>query len=212
MFDWLNDAILATAGSPWIYLIVLFGVCADAFFPPIPSETVVVAAAALGFATGAPNPWIIMALTGGFALVALFLLSVPGPYSPDMYENLNPPTICLILLGIDQLMLFTLLRNRLRAVAERPRIGALVDRVGARSMTIYLWHMPVIILLAAGLLILHLTVAVPLPDPLSAGWWLTRPFWLLAGRRAPRGGHADRRARARLLEGHSGQGVDGTEA
>nr|WP_255505655.1 acyltransferase [Mycetocola sp. JXN-3] len=138
----------------------------------------------LGFwlADGRFDAWStrVRALIGGFALVALFLLSVPGPYSPDMYENLNPPTICLILLGIAQLMLFTLLRNRLRAVAERPRIGALVNRVGARSMTIYLWHMPVIILLAAGLLILHLTVAVPLPDPLSADWWLTRPFWLLA--------------------------------
>lgn len=62
MFDWLNDAIMATAGSPWIYLIVLFGVFADAFFPPIPSETIVVAAAALGLATGTPNPWIIMVL------------------------------------------------------------------------------------------------------------------------------------------------------
>ncbi|MCS4275178.1 peptidoglycan/LPS O-acetylase OafA/YrhL [Mycetocola sp. BIGb0189] len=119
-------------------------------------------------------------IVGASALAALFLLSVPGPYSPDMYENLNPPTICLILLGIAQLMLFTLLRNWLREVADRPRISSLVNRLGARSMTIYLWHMPVIILLAAGLLILNLTVAVPLPDPLSAGWWLTRPVWLVA--------------------------------
>ncbi|WP_183086107.1 acyltransferase family protein [Mycetocola tolaasinivorans] len=117
---------------------------------------------------------------GVAALLALFLLSVPGPYSPDMYENLNPPTICLILLGIAQLMLFTVLRARLREVAERPRIAGLVNAVGARSMTIYLWHMPVIIALAAGLLFLNATVAVPLPDPLSAGWWLTRPFWLVA--------------------------------
>ncbi|MFZ4895033.1 acyltransferase family protein [Plantibacter sp. Mn2098] len=114
------------------------------------------------------------------SLLGLLLLTMLGPYSVDMLNNLNPPTICLIVLGAAQLMLFTLLRDRLRLAAERPRIGAVVDALGARSMTVYLWHMPVIIVLAAGLLVLNAVVHLPLPEPLSAGWWATRPIWLLA--------------------------------
>lgn len=114
------------------------------------------------------------------SILTLLFLTVPGPYSVDMLNNLNPPTICLIVLGVAQLMLFTLLRDRLRIAAERPRIGAVVDALGARSMTVYLWHMPVIIVLAAGLLILNAVVHLPLPEPLSAGWWATRPIWLFA--------------------------------
>ncbi|MDJ0336660.1 hypothetical protein [Cryobacterium sp. PH31-O1] len=48
-----------------------------------------------------------------------------------MLQNLNPPTICLILLGMAQLMPFTLLTDRLRAFAEGPLIGRVVDALGA---------------------------------------------------------------------------------
>ncbi|SDY53028.1 DedA family protein [Herbiconiux ginsengi] len=62
MFEALNDAILSAAGSPWIYLLIIGIVFVDAFFPPVPSETVVVSAAALGVATGQPNVWIVILL------------------------------------------------------------------------------------------------------------------------------------------------------
>jgi membrane protein DedA with SNARE-associated domain len=62
MFEALNDAILSAAGSPWIYLLVLGIVIVDAFFPPVPSETVVVAAAALGVSTGQPAVWLVVLL------------------------------------------------------------------------------------------------------------------------------------------------------
>jgi peptidoglycan/LPS O-acetylase OafA/YrhL len=114
------------------------------------------------------------------SIVALLLLTVAGPYAVDMLQNLNPPTICLIVLGVAQLMVFTLVRDRLRTFADRPGIGRVVDALGSRAMTTYLWHMPVIIVLAAGLLVLNACVGVPLPEPLSAGWWVTRPLWLLA--------------------------------
>ncbi|GHD45267.1 membrane protein [Mycetocola manganoxydans] len=60
--DLISDAILQTVASPWIYAIVFAVVVIDGFFPPVPSETVVVAAAALGVSTGAPNPWLIVAV------------------------------------------------------------------------------------------------------------------------------------------------------
>ncbi|SDY52942.1 acyltransferase family protein [Herbiconiux ginsengi] len=114
------------------------------------------------------------------SVVALVLLTVPGPYPVDMLQNLNPPTVCLIVLGVAQLMVFTLLRERLREIAEHPGVGSVVDALGSRAMTAYLWHMPVIVALAGGLLALHASAGVPLPEPLSAGWWVTRPLWLLA--------------------------------
>ena len=39
--------------------------------------------------------------------------------------------------------------------------------------------MPVLIALAAGLLVLNATAGVPLPDPLSPAWWVSRPLWLI---------------------------------
>lgn len=59
----LTDFILGAAGSPLVYLLVLLAACIDGFFPPVPSESVVVALAAVGIATG--QPWVI-----GIAVVA----------------------------------------------------------------------------------------------------------------------------------------------
>jgi membrane-associated protein len=55
----VQDFVLATIGSPMVYLLIFALVVIDGFFPPVPSETVVVAAAAIGAATGSPNPLIV---------------------------------------------------------------------------------------------------------------------------------------------------------
>lgn len=109
------------------------------------------------------------------SIVALATLFASGAYSPDMYVNLNPPTVCLVVLGAAQLFAFALAAPRLRRFAARPRVAAAVDAVGSRSMTIYLWHMPALVLFAAVLV----GVGVPFPEPLSGVWWLTRPAWLI---------------------------------
>ncbi|MFD5214390.1 DedA family protein [Microbacterium sp. NPDC058345] len=50
----LTALVTDLAASPWVYAVV-FAVCAiDGFFPPVPSETVVVGAATIASATGAP--------------------------------------------------------------------------------------------------------------------------------------------------------------
>lgn len=112
------------------------------------------------------------------SLAFLAVLTVIGPYDVDMFENLNPPTVCLVVLGIAQLALFLLVRPRLRALADTPDASRLVSAVGERAMTIYLWHMPVLIALAGASLVAESTLGVPLPEPLSVGWWATRPIWL----------------------------------
>jgi membrane-associated protein len=58
--DAINAVIVSWAGSPWILAVVLLLVVVDGFFPPMPSESVVVALAAVGAATGLPNPWLVL--------------------------------------------------------------------------------------------------------------------------------------------------------
>jgi membrane-associated protein len=66
MMDFFNTLILSAASSPWIYLVVFLVVYIDAFFPPVPSETVVVGAAAVAMSTGQPS----LILLGSLAAVA----------------------------------------------------------------------------------------------------------------------------------------------
>lgn len=53
--DVINDLILQLISSPWLYLAMLVVALVDGFFPPVPSETVLVAAAAVAASTGRPN-------------------------------------------------------------------------------------------------------------------------------------------------------------
>lgn len=114
----------------------------------------------------------------GGALAVLATLVVSGSYSPDMFENLNPPTVALVLLGVAQLALFQLARPRIRAWVERADASRLVSTVGERAMTVYLWHMPVLVGLAGLSLVANASVGLALPEPLSFEWWATRPLWL----------------------------------
>lgn len=59
---------MSLASSPLVLVVVLLLVVVDGFFPPIPSESVVVALAAVGIATGLPNPWLVflVAALGSF--------------------------------------------------------------------------------------------------------------------------------------------------
>nr|WP_201469972.1 VTT domain-containing protein [Microbacterium hydrocarbonoxydans] len=50
--DVINELILQTVASPWLYLVLLAVTIIDGFFPPIPSETVLVAAAAVSASSG----------------------------------------------------------------------------------------------------------------------------------------------------------------
>lgn len=113
----------------------------------------------------------------GLAAAALVLAgagAVLGLWSPDMYADLNPPVTALALLGTAQLAVFLLLRPRLRSAMARPLLGRAVGAVNRRAMTVYAWHMLALIPLAGLLLVSGL----PLPAPLSSGWWASRPLWL----------------------------------
>ncbi len=53
--DLLNDLIMQAIASPWLYLVLFAVTIVDGFFPPVPSETVLVAAAAVAASTGEGN-------------------------------------------------------------------------------------------------------------------------------------------------------------
>ncbi|MCT1394954.1 VTT domain-containing protein [Microbacterium sp. p3-SID338] len=53
--DILNDLILQAIASPWLYAVLFAVTVIDGFFPPVPSETVLVAAAAVAASTGDGN-------------------------------------------------------------------------------------------------------------------------------------------------------------
>lgn len=114
------------------------------------------------------------------ALAVLAGMISAGPYSPDLFANLNPPTACLVVLGVAQLALFTLMRPALRRWAQQPRPHRVIARFGEWGMTLYLWHLPAFVLLAGVLLLLHDAAGLPLPAPLTAEWWWSRPVWLVA--------------------------------
>lgn len=65
----INDFILAAAGQPWVLFLVLACCLIDGFFPPIPSESVVVGLAAVAATADVPNPWLLamVAALGAFS-------------------------------------------------------------------------------------------------------------------------------------------------
>ncbi|XAS67738.1 acyltransferase [Micrococcaceae bacterium Sec5.7] len=96
-------------------------------------------------------------------------------YSGNMLENLNPPTFCLLLLGVSQTAALRLFRPVLNWVAAARWVQAIVTGAGRRSMTVYLWHLP----LLGGMSGLLLLTDFPKPAAGTAEWWWARPLVLL---------------------------------
>lgn len=120
--------------------------------------------------------WWQLVLVALASWATLFPLTIWGPYSPDMLTDLNPPTVPLIALGISQACVLRLLRPALTRLMATRGARAVVFGVGSRLMTIYLWHLPIIIILAG----VALLIPGGSPAPGSAAWWWTRiPIYLL---------------------------------
>lgn len=113
--------------------------------------------------------WQLVALAA-VCYAALVPLTQVGPYDTDMLTNLNPPTLPLVLLGLAQACLLRLLRPALARLMSTHAARAVVFLVGTRLMTIYLWHLPVIIIVAG----LGLLVPGASPEPASPAWWWSR--------------------------------------
>ena len=122
----------------------------------------------------------VRAAAGVGALLLLVVTFAAGIYSPDLIANINPPTAALLLVGVVHTSLLSLHRERLKRISRRPRVAAFTDFVTARTMTIYLWHMPVLLAMAGATAVFALASGAHLPALDTAGWWAGRPLWLAA--------------------------------
>lgn len=98
-----------------------------------------------------------------------------GLYTGNMLVNLNPPNLCLFLLGVSQAAALQLFRPVLEWVSGVRWVRAVVMLAGRRAMTVYLWHLP----LLAGMSGLLLLTDFPKPAAGTAEWWWARPLVLL---------------------------------
>ena len=101
-----------------------------------------------------------------------------GIFSPDLIANLNPPTVALLLVGVAQTALLSLFRPWLAEVSARPRVARFTGFVTARTMTIYLWHMPVLLVMAGATAVFAMDAGIDLPEFSSPSWFVTRPLWI----------------------------------
>ncbi|WP_225733397.1 DedA family protein [Pseudoclavibacter sp. CFCC 14310] len=60
MFDAFDATLLTMSSSPWVLVFLFLFIAIDAFFPPVPSESLVVALAALAVAQGEPQLWMLL--------------------------------------------------------------------------------------------------------------------------------------------------------
>ena len=109
------------------------------------------------------------------ANLVLGVLTGLGLYSGNMLVNLNPPNLCLLLLGIAQAAFLEVARPGLGWIAGLRWVRVMVTVAGRRSMTVYLWHLPLLVAMS-GLLLL---TDFPKPAAGTAAWWWARPLVLL---------------------------------
>jgi surface polysaccharide O-acyltransferase-like enzyme len=114
------------------------------------------------------RPALLGVAAGAFALVGV--LGSSGVYSPDMLDDLNPPTLPLVLIGVGQTALFVLAKPALDALMTTRPAQAFVAVAGTRLMTIYLWHLLLVIAVAGTVLIAPDVV----PAVGTTAWWLAR--------------------------------------
>jgi len=123
----------------------------------------------------ARNGWQLFGLAAG-AYVVMAAVTLPdGWYSNDMLANLNPPTLPLVLLAVAQACILRALKPALSRLMNTHAARAVVFLVGTRLMTIYLWHLPLIIALSG----VALLIPGASPTPGSPGWWMSRPIFFV---------------------------------
>jgi hypothetical protein len=118
----------------------------------------------------------------GFA--ALWLLVHKGPYplamvgSPDPgLSNSLPPKITLLALGIFQFGLLLSLEKPMRRALAGLRLWTATVLINSMIMTVYLWHLTVMIVFAA---VLYKFGGIGLGiEPGTNEWWLSRPVWTI---------------------------------
>ncbi len=130
---------------------------------------------------GGPKQLLVISLLG---LVALVLMIFWGPYPLAMagspgegVSNTLPPKVPLLALGIFQFGLLLSIERPMRRLLQRLNLWTATVLVNSMIMTIYLWHITVMIVIVG---LAYLAGGIGLtPEPGTPVWWLSRPVWLL---------------------------------
>ena len=119
-----------------------------------------------------------------FAAAAVIALVTVGPYPIAMVgvpgaaaSNNSPPTFAMVAFGTMQITALLAVEARARRVLERRSAWTATVLVNGSIMTLYLWHMTAMIL-AVGAMLMAGGVGLGI-EPSTAGWWLSRPLWIL---------------------------------
>lgn len=113
--------------------------------------------------------WLLAVMAASGYLLLAALTSLPA-WSRDMLTNLNPPTVALFLVGFSQACLLQLLTPLLERAMGAKSIQVLAWVIGSRPVTLYLWHLPVIVCVMA----VWWLLGGPEPAVDSVRWWLWR--------------------------------------
>ncbi|GAA3782930.1 acyltransferase family protein [Plantactinospora mayteni] len=129
----------------------------------------------------AARPRTLLALVLGAGATCLLMVTV-GPYPPAMIglrdvpvSNLAPPTAALVVLAVAQFAVITWLGRRFGPVLATPAWVRRLELANRPVMTVYLWHLPAMILLIG----VGLAAPEVLLPPAGVEWWATRPLWLV---------------------------------
>ncbi|MDQ4070665.1 MAG: acyltransferase [Actinomycetota bacterium] len=131
---------------------------------------------------GWSRPRLAVLAVGGLA--GLFVLTGFAGYPHSMVggvgdsrSNTFPPSLALVALGVWQFAAALLLRPAVDRWLRRPRAWAAVVAANGMAMTVFLWHLTALVIVAA--------VALPTgligqPPTASPAWWAWRPVWIVA--------------------------------
>ena len=116
-------------------------------------------------------------------LLVLVLLIFKGPYplamvgSPDEgLSNTLPPKITLLALGVFQFGLLLSVEAPMRRLLSGIRLWAATVLINGMIMTLYLWHVTVLVIIVA---LAYLAGGFGLGlEPGTSEWWLSRPIWI----------------------------------
>lgn len=123
-------------------------------------------------------------IVAGVSLTALIILTAIGWYPVAMVgvpgselTNMTPPTFAIALLGFVQAGLIWAASAPINRLAHREGPWHAVVALSGVIMTIYLWHLTAMTLVASVFLFAFGGVAFKI-EPGTTEWWLTRPVWL----------------------------------
>jgi peptidoglycan/LPS O-acetylase OafA/YrhL len=163
---------LTRAGVPAVgflnYLLVWGGIHQLGYFwhdDRLPRRT----ATCLGIAAGAAAVAAVLVLVLDYPVSMVAVQGAPR-------QNTDPPNTALLVYAIVQLFLVAAARDPIGRWLERPRVWAPVVLTGSITITLFLWHMTALVVVAMAT---HLTGIWPRLQRIDGTWWALRPVWLL---------------------------------